>query len=148
MNNILKVLFVIVLAIAINTQCKAQYVVYTVKGNVSVSGKAVKAGQKLTSSTAITLLKDSRIVILAEKEKKLFTFKTPCTTTVSKIIAGTEKTTQELTDSYLAFIKNKINETDAKADKNYMQSAGSAFRETDSLAVDVLVPEEESDTIK
>lgn len=123
------------------------YQVYSVKGEIKTAKGVVKQGDKLTGNTAITIPGDGRIVLLSESDKKLFTIKDGGKGNLAEIIKKTTTTSQQLTDSYLAFVKKKILGTD-ETDKNHMQSAGTSYRETDSLLQNVLIPEEKIDTLK
>lgn len=123
------------------------YQVYNVKGDVKTEKGTVKQGDKFTGNTIITISNGGRIVILSESDKKLITIKDVGKGTISDIIKKSTTTSQKLTDSYLTFVKNKIlgNEN---TDKNHMQSAGTSYRETDSLLQKILIPEEKTDTVK
>lgn len=131
-------------AIVANAQ---SYQVYSVKGNVKTAKGVVKKGDKIAGNTAVTVAVDCRLVLLSEADKKLYTVKVAGKGTLAELVKSSTTTSQTLTDSYLAFVKKKISGED-NTDKNHMQSAGTSYRETDSLLMNVLIPEEKVDTIK
>lgn len=131
-------------AIIANAQ---SYQVYSVKGNVKTAKGVVKKGDRIAGNTAVTVAADCRLVLLCEADKKLYTVKVAGKGTLAELVKSSTTTSQTLTDSYLAFVKKKISGED-NTDKNHMQSAGTSYRETDSLLMNVLIPEEKVDTIK
>lgn len=126
--------------------------VYTSKGDITVKNgntiEKVVPGMILKSTSVITIPEESRLVVLFEKEKQLYTLKNPITEQLGNIIKSNGVTTQQLTESYLAFVKQKITDTGNPKDKNYKQSAGTSYRDADSLLLKVLVPGEAVDTTK
>lgn len=133
--------------------CMAQeFRVYTVKGSVTVKKgngqENVVPGMILNSSDVLTLSVDGRLVVLSETDKALHTIKNPSTDYLGTLMKKEGNTTQRLTESYLAFIKQKIADSGNPKDKNYKQSAGTSYRETDSMLLQVLVPESADTTRK
>lgn len=126
------------------------YQVYTVKGEVTVkngaSKEAVEPGMILTQSSILDIPADARIVVLLESKKELHTIKGPAADQLGNIITSESHSTQQLTESYLAFIKQKITDTGASKDKNFKQSAGTSYREADSLLIQQLIPADTSAT--
>lgn len=117
------------------------YLVYTVKGDITVNNnEKVVPGCTLKSTDKLSIPTDSRLVILDESSKVLYTLKTPSTKTLEEIIKNEGNTTQQLTDSYLTFIKQKITGINKNQDKNHMQAAGTSYRGEDSLLLNVIVP--------
>lgn len=127
--------------------CAAQdYQVYNVKGNVTVqrgqNQEPVNQGAFLSPTSILTIAEGARIVVLNEAKKELHTIKTPGSGTLSSFIISGNAPTQQLTESYLAFIKQKITDSGAPKDKNYKQSAGTSYRETDSLLMKAIVTDQ------
>ena len=140
-------IFSILLAFSALVANAQSYQVYSVKGDVRTSKGAVKKGDKITGSTIITVAAEDRLVVLSETDKRLYTVKSAGKRPLAELVKSPTTSAQQLSDSYLAFVKKKIMGTE-NTDKNYMQSAGTSFRETDSLLQNVLVPEEKADTIR
>ena len=123
------------------------YQVYSVKGDVKTSKGIVKKGDKIAGTAVVVVAANCRLVILSEADKKLYIVKVAGKGTLAEMVKKSTTTSQQLSDSYLAFVKSKITGTE-NTDKNHMQSAGTAYRETDSLLQNVLVPVEKVDTIR
>lgn len=140
----MKIIKIIILLSLLALNSVAQnYMVYTTKGNiVSKQHKVVKVGTIISSKDYIIVEKNSRLVILAEKEKRLYTISSECSGDLEILLKGKECSIRNLADTYLQFIKRKIQNTRNIEDKNYMQSAGNAYRETDSINIKLLIDEE------
>ena len=133
--------------------CIAQdFLVYTAKGEITVKNgdksDKVVPGMVLQATSVLTIPAEARLVILYEKNKELYTVKNPTTDQLGNLIKKDGNTTQQLTESYLAFIKQKITDSGNPKDKNYKQTAATSYRETDSLLLKVLVPETPVDSTK
>ncbi len=122
--------------------------VYSVKGAVTVkngaSPESVTPGMTLKANSLLDIPADARIVVLLESKKELHTLKGPAVDQVGNLVKKEGHSTQQLTESYLAFIKQKMTDSGSQKDRNYKQSAGTSYRETDSLLMQVLVPIQES----
>jgi len=131
--------------------CFAQsFQVYTTKGDITVKSnkglEKVLPGMALNASDIISIPIEGRVVILCEQDKRLYTIKNPATDKLEKLIQTEGNTTQQLTESYLQFVKQKITDSGKPMDKNYKQAAGTSYRDADSLLLKALVPEEKADT--
>ena len=140
---------VVLLLLLVPAVCFAQeFQVYSVKGAVAVkngaSPDAVIPGIALKSNSVIDIPADARLVVLLESKKELHILKGPAVDQVGNLVKKEGHSTQHLTESYLAFIKQKITDSGSLKDRNYKQSAGVSYRETDSLLMQVLVPVQES----
>lgn len=128
------------------------YLVYTVKGDVvSKDGEKVvkvETGMILGAKTVLVIPAEARLVVFCETSKELSTIKVEATDVLENLVNKQGNTTQQLTESYLAFIKQKITDSGNPQDKNYKQSAGTSYRETDSLLLKTLVHDEPVDTTK
>lgn len=149
----MKKYFFVLVCLFLYSLCYAQdFQVYSSKGEVSVKKgdtvELVGPGMLLKPSSIITIPDGARLVILNEKEKKLLTLKNPTTDQLGNIIKSSEVSSQNLSESYLAFVKQKITDSGNPKDKNFKQTAGTSYRETDSLLVKVLIPNTPSDTTK
>lgn len=131
--------------------CYSQdFQVYTSKGNITVKNgdknELVVPGMILKSTSVITIPSEARLVVLYETNKELYTVKNPTTDQLGNLIKKDGNTMQQLTESYLAFIKQKITDSGNPKDKNYKQSAGTSYRDADSLLLKALVQDEKTDT--
>lgn len=142
-----KLLISFVLGLFLAPLCVAQdYLVYTVKGDVSVNNggktETVTRGMGLARSSVLTLSEGAKLVILSESENKLYSVKDVTGGKLSDLVKKDAGSAQQLTESYLAYIKKKITDSGDPKDKDYKQAAGTSYRETDSLLVDVIAPQE------
>ena len=136
--------------IIFGVSCIAQnYQVYSVKGDVkSLNGKneaPVTIGMQIQANTKVIIPAGGRLVILDEANKKLHTINTSATGTIAELLKKGDVSVQQLTDSYLAYIKSKITNSGGTQDKNYKQSAASSYRDPDSLLLRSIFNE---DTLK
>ena len=144
-------LFVILMIVCLG--CSARnYIVYAVKGFVTVNqGASVKPGSVLSSSDILSVEKKSKLILLSEEEKKLYSIQEECIGKLEDLVNTNECSVKQLADSYLAFIKNKIFNTQnskGKEDKNFMQSAGTVYRETDSTSIEQIISNHRNDSIR
>ena len=142
-----KIIIASLLIFICGSVCSAQdFLVYTVKGDITVyRGSKIEkivSGMTLKSNDIINIPAESRLVILNESSKELHTIKAASNGQLSKLIVGEGNTKQQLTDSYLSFIKQKITGANSQQDKNYMQAAGTSYRDVDSTISNILVPTE------
>lgn len=141
-----RLIAIITLTLISATFCLAQdFLVYTVKGNITITKgnniEKVVPGMTLKSTDKVNIPAESRLVILNESSKSLHTIKVSGNDILSKLLDNSNNTKQELTDSYLTFIKQKVSGIDDKKDKNYMQAAGTSYRDVnDSTIVNILIP--------
>lgn len=146
------VLMLASIAIFVAVSYAQDYLVYTVKGDVIYKSGAsvvkVEPGMKLNAKVQITIPADSRLIVLNEASKKLYTIKVETVDLLENLVKKQGNSTQQLTESYLAFIKQKITDSGNPKDKNHMQSAGTSYRDADSLLLKTLVPDEQVDTTK
>lgn len=134
---------IILLSLFAVTSFAQNYMVYITKGNIiSKQHAEVKVGTIVSANDFIIVKKNSRLIILAEKEKRLYTISSECSGQLEILLKGKKCSIRNLADNYLHYIKNKIQDSKDIEDKNYMQSAGATYRETDSINVKVLIEEE------
>jgi hypothetical protein len=105
-----------------------------------------KPGMALNIDDYITLKNNARIVILSEKEKRLYTIKTAGQGRLKDFFEKKDNSFRKITDQYIVFLKNKISNSDKTLDKNHMQSAASSYREDDSTCVDIIISNAERDS--
>ena len=130
--------------------CIAQnYQIYIVKGEVKFNNgtneTTAVAGMKIQADTKVTVPDGGRLVILDEANMKLQTIKTASSETIAELLKKDDVSVQQLTESYLSYIKSKMTNSGDPKDNNYRQSAGTSYRDPDSLLLQSLFPE---DTLK
>lgn len=113
--------------------CAGQsYLAYTVYGDVSVKKgkKAVNLapGDSLTRDAVLTIGGNGKAVLLSESEQRMITLKAPGTGTVATLAGKEGNRTNDITKSYIAFVKEKMVSGDKAMDVNYMQAAGTSYR--------------------
>jgi len=141
MKKIFSTLVLFVLTIVANAQ---QYKVYSVAGTVTVDGKAVVAKQVLTSKSVLSISKGGKIILFDSTNNKLTTLKSEGKGNIATLVKMEGNSEKAISGSYLSFITQKMTSEDKK-DNTYMQSAGSAYRDADSLLLDAIVP---NDSVK
>lgn len=141
MKKILITFTMFLMTFIVNAQ---QYKVYSVTGNVSADGKGVEAKQTLTAKSVLSIEKGGKIILFDSTNNSLATLKTEGKGTVATLLKVAGNSEKKLSGSYLSFITQKMT-SDDKKDNTYMQSAGSAYRDADSLLLDAIVP---NDSVK
>ena len=121
-----------------------QYKVYSVTGPVTIDGKAVKSKQVLSAKDVLSISKGGKIILFDSANKKLTTLKSEGKGVVASLVKMAGNSEKVISGSYLSFITQKMTSEDKK-DNTYMQSAGSAYRDADSLLLDAIVP---NDSVK
>lgn len=134
-------LVLFVLTIVANAQ---QYKVYSVTGTVTVDGKSVVAKQVLTSKSVLSISKGGKIILFDGTNNKLTTLKSEGKGNIATLVKMAGNSEKAISGSYLSFITQKMTSEDKK-DNTYMQSAGSAYRDADSLLLDAIIP---NDSVK
>ena len=151
MKKHLKQLIIILIALfAQGILCSAQNVqIYSVKGDVKCSNgqdeTVATVGMMIPPTTKVTVSEGGRLVVLNEADKQLHTIKKAVSGIIAELLKQEDVTVQQLTDSYLTYIKSKITDSGAPKDRNYRQSAGTAYRDPDSLLLQSIFNE---DTLK
>ena len=129
--------------------CQAQtYQVYTVRGDVKCNNglneSLATVGIVLQDNTKLTVPNGGRIVVLNETNRQLHTINGATSGTVAELLKKDDVHVLRLTDSFFSYIKSKLNESIATKDNSYLQSAGTSYREGDSIILQTLFP---NDTI-
>ena len=113
-----------------------EYLVYSVNGTVefkTTNGvQSVKSGMKLTPNHMIAIANNARVVLLCEQNKELVTLTGPIRGKIEEFVAGQASKKQKVSDSYIAFIRNKVLGNDQNS-STYKQSAATSYRDDDSL---------------
>lgn len=130
--------------------CSAQiFQVYAVKGEVKCndgqSETMVAVGMMIPPTTEVSVPEGSRLVVLNEADKQLRTIKNAVSGPIAELLKQDNVSVQQLTDSYLSYIKSKMLDSGNPKDSNYRQSAGTSYRDPDSLLLHSLFPK---DTLK
>ena len=118
------------------------YQVYAVKGEVTcVQGQntiPVIVGMAINATVYVSISEGGRLVVLNESQKKLCTIKNATSGPIADLVIRKENTVQQLTDSYLAYIKSKMTDDGSPKDRNYRQSAATSYRDPDSILLELL----------
>lgn len=139
----MKKLFFLIAILACVISCQAQtFQVYAVKGDVRCfdgqKGSLVTVGMLLGANTKLTIPNGGRIVFFNEVDKRLYTIKNASSGLIANLLMKDDVLVQQLTDSYLSYVKSKMNGSGNPQDKNYRQSAGVTYRDGDSLILQTL----------
>lgn len=145
-----RLIIILIALLACWCSCPAQtYQVYAVKGEVKCndgqSETIVVVGMLIPSTAKVSVPEGGRLVLLNEADKQLQTIKTASSSSIGELLKQEDVSVQQLTDSYLSYIKSKMTDSGDTKDRNYRQSAGTAYRDPDSLLLQSLFPE---DTLK
>lgn len=129
-----------------------EYQVYSVKGEVTCGEGQntipAMVGMGIDTSTFITIPEGGRLVVLDESKKELYTMKNAVSGKMADVIQKEENSVQQLTDSYLTYIKSKMKDDGSPKDRNYRQSAASSYRDPDSLLLELLFHNVELDSTR
>ena len=142
-----KKLLILTLFIASGLLCSAQtFQVYAVKGEVKCNDgqneTVVAVGMMIPPTAEVTVPEGCRLVVLNEADKQLHTIKTTSSGPITELLKQENVSVQQLTDSYLIYIKSKRTDSGDSKDRNYRQSAGTSYRDPDSLLLQTLFPED------
>ena len=142
----MKSLYIFLLLYSFCVFCYAEnYIVYSVKGNVwSNDNVPVKRGTILSSSDILKIEENSKLVIVTEIEKQMYTIHFKSHGKLEGLLKNQECNKRNLSDAYLSFVKKSIFGTSDVEDKNYMQSAGTAYRKTDSIYKNIIIQHNDS----
>lgn len=108
------------------------YIVFRTNGHVVINEKQVNAGDAITSQTELCIDKDCELMLIDEENNKMVTIKGPVDGKIIDVLKTTKVSLKDITSKYVSYMKQKLN--NKNNDKNYMQSAGTSYRETDSIA--------------
>lgn len=131
-----KVLFV--LALLLNCFCglAQKYIVYSVSGNISEmkAGSSIKIlpKKRLNENSFLNISQLSRIVIINENDKVMYTISGKSEGTVRQLLkTGKSVAAKKLSPQYYAILLNKLSNTNTR--NTYMQSAATSFRDGDKI---------------
>ena len=111
------------------------YKVYSVTGKVTANGKDVATQQAVTSKTVLDIAKGGKIILFDESNSKLATLKGAGKGSVAELLKKAGNSEKKISGSYLAFVADKM-VSGGKKGSTYMQSAGTAYRNTDDILND------------
>ena len=142
-----KELFFVVIFSLLNVFCLAQnYQVYVVKGDIKCNDEQceipITIGMLIQPTNKVVIPEDGRLVILDEANMKLHSIKGTCSGTLVELLQKEDVSVQQLTKSYMSYIKSKIANSGDPKDRNHMQSAGTSYRDPDSLLLQPLFSED------
>ncbi len=108
------------------------YIAFKTVGNVVIEEKLVEEGNVITSDTKLRIDKDSELILIDEENNKMITIKGFAEGKLVDILKTINVSLKDVTSKYVSYMKQKLN--NKNNDNNYMQSAGTSYRETDSIA--------------
>jgi len=132
MNDMKKVLILAIILLSFHWTGSSQpYWVCAVKGDVFAKMEdesiPLKTQMSIDESTILSLSNESRITLIDEGNKEMYTIKSRGIGTVRKLIKDTSTSIHDITSSYISFVKKRLRSPDQK-DEDYMQTSGSIFR--------------------
>lgn len=149
MNKIILLLSVLIIGM---TGWAQTYQVYAVKGEVTCGQgqnvTPVSVGMAIDATIYISISKGGRLVVLNEFQKELCTIKNAASGPIADLVKKEENSVQQLTDSYLTYIKEKMKDDGSPKDRNYRQAVASSYRDPDSLLLESLFHDKEIDSIR
>lgn len=140
----MKHLLILFTMLSLGIGCYAQqYKVYSVVGKVTSNSKPILKGMSVDGNCPITIQDKSKVIMLDEASKEMITIATASSGLLKDLISV--KNRKKVTDSYFQYILKKMAEKDNSHDKNVMQSSASAFRDGDSILMNLCCPVEDPD---
>jgi hypothetical protein len=140
----MKRLFIFILCLCVLPLTAQTYIVYIATGNVTVmtNGQCqpLKKGQELNEQSVVSILQGGQVVLLNKTERKLYTIKSQGKGKLSSLLRMQENKSQDITEAYVSYISEKIKSDNETNQKNYMQSAGTSYRDGDSTLIQTLYP--------
>lgn len=112
------------------------FTVFSVTGKVNVGTESVKKGMTLKSTTEVIIGDNSKLVLIDDKNNKIVTVQGNAKGKISEVVKSSNSSLKSVTAKYITYMKQKM--TDTARDKDHMQSAGTSYRETDSIASEAL----------
>lgn len=127
-----KILIIIFVVCILPTMFAQNYIVFRVNGDVLYNKQQLEVGENVSSSIEILIDKDSELMLIDENNNKVITIKGYKEGKLIDVLNTNDVTLKDVTSKYVSYIKQKLSNKDN--DRNYMQSAGTTYRETDSIA--------------
>ena len=137
--------------LGITTVCAQKYIVFRVQGDVVADKNVVASGDVLTSAMNVVIGPAAELMVIDEENNKIVTIKGEAAGLFSGIITAKSNSFKDVTSKYVSYMKQKL--SNKGKDKDYMQSAGTSYRDLDSIAKKRLLDNKaiiknESSTIK
>lgn len=127
-----KILIIIILVCILPTMFAQNYIVFRVNGDVLYNKQQLEVGENVSSSIEILIDKDSELMLIDENNNKVITIKGYKEGKLIDVLNTNDVTLKDVTSKYVSYIKQKLSNKDN--DRNYMQSAGTTYRKTDSIS--------------
>jgi hypothetical protein len=138
----MKRLFIFILCLCVLPLAAQTYIVYIATGDVTVmtngQSQPLQKGQELNEQSVVSILHGGQVVLLNKTERKLYTIKAEGKGKLSTLLSMQDNKSQDLTEAYVSYISEKIKSDSETNQKNYMQSAGSSYRDADSTLLQTL----------
>lgn len=134
---VMRTVMLLAILILCGIHCIADdFTVFAVTGKANVGTKSVTKGMTLKATTEVIIGNNSKIVLIDEKNNKIVTVQGRTKGKVSDVVNSSNTSFKSVTAKYISYMKQKM--TDTERDKDHMQSAGTSYRETDSIASEAL----------
>lgn len=112
------------------------FTVFSVTGRVKVGSNLVKKGMTLKTTNEVVIGDNSKLILIDEKNNKIVTVNGSVEGKIYEVITSSKSSLKSVSGKYITYMKQKM--SGAAKDKDYMQSAGTSYRETDSIANEAL----------
>lgn len=145
----MKKLLIIMLLLVSATAYGQTYYVYSVSGKVTENAtgksKSVTPKMTITDVTNLSVADGSRIVLVNEAKKQMYTVRGTAKGTVKQLLAGKSASIKTVSPQYIAVLMKKSSGATSNR-SSYMQSAATSFRDLDSLLIqsDSIMPQNDS----
>lgn len=149
-HNVARVLFVCIVLFCATSVSAQKLTVYSVMGTVT----EMKAGSKnkvlpkaqLSATSNIAVGASSRIVLLDEANKEMYTIKGAVEGKIDLLLKGNNVVKKKLTSQYFTVLMNKLSNSASRS--TYMQSAATSYRDTEELMKKLDSLKNEKDSIR
>lgn len=131
-----KVLFILLFLLNCFGSPAQKYIVYSVSGNVfeknSGSSDKILPKKHLKENSILCISQLSRIVIINENDKVMYTITGKAEGTISQLFkSGKSVAAKKLTPQYCTILLNKLSNSTTR--NTYMQSAATSFRDGEQI---------------
>lgn len=109
-----------------------EFTVFSTKGPVTAGNKKLVNGDKVANASPVNIGSEGKLVLIDEENQQIVTVTGPASGKASEVVKSAHSSQKPVTAKYLAYMKQRI--ADKGDQSSHMQSAGSVYRDPDSLA--------------